>query len=76
MSDPYSDLANAPEDMQLRIAQAMAARCQEQAQIDLRREYLGFLPLEPQHPKTILRMQLLGQRFDQNEDHPEQVHRL
>ena len=47
MADPYADLANAPKEMQLRIAQAMAARCQDPAQIALRRDYLGSLSLPP-----------------------------
>lgn len=45
MSDPYSDLANAPREMQQRIAQAMAARCQDAAQIALRRAYLEDIEL-------------------------------
>lgn len=45
MADPYADLANAPEDMQQRIADAMVARCVDPAQIALRRAYLSEIAL-------------------------------
>lgn len=47
MADPYADLANADPGMQERIAAAMAARCQEPAQIAMRRDYLGTVELAP-----------------------------
>ena len=45
MADPYADLANASPEMQERIADAMAARCLDPAQVALRAAYLGNLEL-------------------------------
>ncbi len=45
MSDPYADLGNADVAMQERIADAMAARCVDPAQIMLRRAYLDDIVL-------------------------------
>lgn len=45
MADPYADLANAPKDTQQAIADAMAARCVEPAQVALRRAYLSQIDL-------------------------------
>ena len=40
MSDPYAQLASEDRAMQMRIADAMEARCKEPAQIAIRRAYL------------------------------------
>ncbi|MEM7075766.1 MAG: methyltransferase domain-containing protein [Pseudomonadota bacterium] len=45
MADPYSDLAHQDAALQTRIADAMEARCREDAQIELRRNYLSGLDL-------------------------------
>ncbi len=45
MSDPYSNLAAEDRALQMRIADAMQARCLEPAQIAIRREYLNGLDL-------------------------------
>lgn len=45
MSDPYSNLADEDRVMQIRIADAMDARCNEPAQIAIRKEYLSGLGL-------------------------------
>lgn len=43
MADPYSDLGAQDADLQLRIADAMEARCLEPAQVAIRKAYLGGL---------------------------------
>lgn len=45
MGDPYSDLGATAPDVQLRIADAMEARCVDPAQVEMRRRYLTELGL-------------------------------
>lgn len=45
MSDPYANLASEDRAMQMRIADAMEARCLEPAQIAIRKDYLKGLHL-------------------------------
>ena len=45
MSDPYSSLASEELEVQSRIADTMAARCIDPAQVELRRAYLSSLNL-------------------------------
>ena len=45
MADPYADLGNADATMQERIADAMAARCIDPAQVRLRKAYLETIDL-------------------------------
>ena len=45
MSDPYADLAAQDRALQMRIADAMQARCLDPAQVALRQAYLGGLNL-------------------------------
>ena len=45
MADPYADLAQAPVDMQTTIADAMAKRAMDPAQVALRRDYLSDISL-------------------------------
>ena len=45
MTDPYSNLADEDHVMQIRIADAMDARCKEAAQIAIRKDYLSGLDL-------------------------------
>ncbi len=45
MSDPYANLASEEEAIQLRIADAMDARCLEPAQVAIRKAYLSGLDL-------------------------------
>lgn len=52
MADPYSDLANTDLEVQRRIADAMVARCEDPAQVALRKSYLGGLDL-PQGAKAV-----------------------
>ena len=47
MSDPYANLAAEDDALQARIADAMDARCQDPAQIALRRAYLEDIRLPP-----------------------------
>ena len=45
MSDPYSNLAEQDNDVQMVIADAMDARCKDPAQMSIRNEYLSGLKL-------------------------------
>ena len=45
MSDPYSNLANQDDAVQMLIADAMDARCLDPAQVSIRKQYLSCLEL-------------------------------
>ena len=47
MADPYADIANAGDQTQEAIAEALVARSEEDAQIDIRRDYLSRAGIEP-----------------------------
>ncbi|MEM7768872.1 MAG: hypothetical protein AAF253_15605, partial [Pseudomonadota bacterium] len=44
-NDPYADLGNAPEDVQQRLVEAMIARAEDPAQIEMRRAYMSKIEL-------------------------------
>ncbi|MEO0625044.1 MAG: methyltransferase domain-containing protein [Pseudomonadota bacterium] len=44
-NDPYADLGNAPEDVQQRLVEAMIARAEDPAQVEMRRAYMSKIEL-------------------------------